>query len=80
MVEVIRSYIADGIGLIQLAAVLVAIAVPLMTWAKTRSVMATVGAMLLGAFVLGYIHNAEWLGQRVGQDVQNRENGAEVAP
>lgn len=75
MVEVLRSYVSDGIGLIQYAAVLIVGAVVLAAWTKTRSIMGTVGAMVVGALVLGYIFNAQWLGQRVGEDIISRENG-----
>lgn len=76
MVEVIRSYIQDGIGIIQLAALLVALAMVLAVWTRTKSAMATIGAMFIGALVLGFIHNAAWFGQRVADDMQQRENGA----
>ena len=75
MIEIVRSYIADGIGLIQLAAVLVAGFVVLAAWTRTKSATATVGAMVLGALVIGFVMNAEWLGQKTGEDITSRDNG-----
>lgn len=78
MTEVVRSYISDGIGLVELATVLVVGVVVLVTWGRTRSIIATAGAMLVGALVVGYVMNAEWFGQRMGEDIQRRENGLQV--
>ncbi len=75
MIEIVRSYINDGIGLIQIGAVLVAGFVVLAAWTKTKSATATVGAMVLGALVIGFVMNAEWLGQKTGEDITRRENG-----
>ncbi|MPY95976.1 MAG: hypothetical protein GEV08_23830 [Acidimicrobiia bacterium] len=75
MIDIIRSYISDGIGLVQYATLFIVGAVVLAASAKTRSVMATASAMVVGALVLGYVYNAEWLGQRVGADIVERENG-----
>jgi hypothetical protein len=49
-----------------------------MVWAKSKSAMATVGAMIVGMLVLAFIMNADWLGQRTADDIKNRENGAAV--
>ena len=78
MTEVIRSYINDGIGLIQLAGLLIVGVVVLTTWSKTKSAMATVSAMVIGALVLGYLYNADWFGQKAAEDIKNRDNGAAV--
>jgi hypothetical protein len=76
MTDVIRSYINDGIGLIQLAGLLIVGVVVLTTWSKTKSAMATVSAMVVGALVLGYLYNADWFGRKAAEDIQNRDNGA----
>lgn len=78
MIDVIRSYINDGIGLIQLAGLLIVGVVVLTTWSKTKSAMATVGAMIVGALVLGYLYNADWFGQKAADDIKSRDNGAAV--
>ncbi|MPY92665.1 MAG: hypothetical protein GEV08_06220 [Acidimicrobiia bacterium] len=75
MLDIVRSYLEEGKGLVQLATVLLAGVMVLAAWARTRSAMATVAAMVLGALVIGYTLNAEWLGQRVGADIVERENG-----
>ena len=76
MTDVIESYINDGIGLIQLAGLLIVGVVVLTTWSKTKSAMATVSAMVVGALVLGYLYNADWFGRKAAEDIQNRDNGA----
>jgi hypothetical protein len=76
MTDVIRSYINDGIGLIQLAGLLIVGVVVLTTWAKTKSVMTTIGTMVVGALVLGYLYNADWFGRKAAEDIQNRDNGS----
>lgn len=78
MTEVIRSYINDGIGLIQLAGLLVVGFVVLAAWTKTRSMTATLSAMIVGALVLGYLYNADWFGQKAADDIKSRDNGMEV--
>lgn len=80
MLEIVRSYINEGIGLIQLAAVLIVGFVVLAAWTKTRSVMAVVSAMVIGALVIGFIHNADWLGQKTADDIKSRDNGMGVLP
>lgn len=78
MIDLIRSYINDGIGLIQLAALLVVGWVVLSVWMLSRSVTKVIGVMIVGALVLGFIYNADWFGQRAGDDIRSRENGAAV--
>ena len=78
MRDLIESYIQDGIDIIQLVGLLIVGAVVLTTWTKTKSAMATVSAMVVGALVLGYIYNADWVGRKVGEDITQRENGAQV--
>lgn len=80
MLDIIESYIQDGIGLVQLAGLLVVCVVVVATWTRTKSAMATVAMMVLGALVLGFLHNAEWFGRKAAEDLQQRENGAEVVP
>lgn len=75
MTEVIRSYINDGIGLVQLAATLVAITVVLATWAKTKSAIATISMIAVAVLVVGYVHNADWFGQKAAEDIKTRDNG-----
>lgn len=78
MTDMIESYIEDGINLIQLAGLLIVGAVVLATWTKTKSAMATASAMVVGILVLGYLHNADWLGRRAADDIQQRDNGMAV--
>lgn len=78
--EIIRSYIQDGIGLIQIGAVLVVGWVVLTAWMTTRSITKVLGAMLIGALVLGFIYRADWFGTKAAEDIQNRDNGMEVLP
>lgn len=80
MREIIDSYLRDGIGIIELASVLVAGAIVVGAWVKTKSVMATLGAMVVGALVIGFVANLDWFGRKAGEDIRERENGAEVAP
>lgn len=75
MTEIIRSYINDGIGLIQLATLLVVGFVVLATFMASRSITKTIGMMLIGALVLGYIFNADWFGAKAAEDIRGRENG-----
>lgn len=80
MTDVIESYINDGIGLIQLAGLLIVGVVVLSTWTKTKSAMATIGAMVVGALVLGYLYNADWFGRKAAEDIQQRDSGAATVP
>lgn len=80
MIDIIESYINDGIGIIELVAFLVVGVMVVATWVRTKSATATIGVMVVGALVLGYIYNAQWFGRKAAEDLQQRENGAEVAP
>lgn len=78
MTDIIRSYINDGIGLIQLAALLVVGFLVLSVWWASKSITKVIGTMIVGALVLGYIYNADWFGRQAAEDIQNRDNGMEV--
>lgn len=78
MRDIIDSYIRDGIGIIELLAVLVVGAIVVGAWVRTKSVMTTIGAMAVGALVLAFILNLDWVGRKAGEDIRERENGAAV--
>lgn len=80
MTEIIRSYISDGIGLIQLAALLIVGFVTLAAWSTTKSITKTVSTMVVGVLVLGYLYNADWFGRKAAEDIQSRDNGMAVLP
>lgn len=78
MTDIIRSYINDGIGLVQLATLLIVGFVVLGTFMASKSITKTIGMMLMGALVLGYIYNADWFGLKTAEDIKNRDNGMAV--
>ena len=72
MTDIIRSYIQDGVGLVQLGGLLVVVFVVLASWATTKSITKTLGTMVVGALVMGYLYNADWFGRKAASCVSRR--------
>lgn len=74
MVDILNGFLADATDLITLAVTLMAIVFVLMTWARTRSLAPTLGALLLGAVVIYGVNNYDFLSEQIRDDVTRQQN------
>jgi hypothetical protein len=51
------------------AVVLIAIAIIVSTWAKTRAFVPTLGAIIFGALVVWAVRNVDFLQDQIGEDI-----------
>lgn len=70
MVDILDGFLSDAIGLVKVGMALMAIVFVLMTWVRTRSLVPTLGALLLGAVVIYGVNNYDFLSQQVKEDVE----------
>ena len=68
MIEWLQQELGTVQGLVQAAAVLMAIIYVVMTWWRTKALVATVVAMVLAGAVLWAINNISWFQNKIGQD------------
>jgi len=69
MVDILNGFLSDALALVKLGMALMAIVFVLMTWVRTRSLVPTLGALLLGAVVIYGVNNYDFLSQQVKEDV-----------
>ncbi|MFP3899525.1 MAG: hypothetical protein ACLFXM_01640 [Acidimicrobiia bacterium] len=74
MVDILNGFLADATDLIKVAVTLMAIVFVLMTWARTRSLAPTLGALLLGAVVIYGVNNYEFLSEQIRDDVTRQQD------
>jgi hypothetical protein len=77
MFDILDGFVDSAENTIQGAMVVVAIAFVAMTWMRTKSLMPTLGALLLGAVVLYGVNNFRELSERVEEDVEDRRIDAD---
>lgn len=70
MVDILNGFLSDALALVKLGMALMAIVFVLMTWVRTRSLVPTLGALLLGAVVIYGVNNYDFLSQQVKEDVE----------
>ena len=69
MLEIIENFIGSFTVLVQAGIALLAIVFVGMTWARTRSLAPTIGAVLLGAVVVWGVNNMALLERNINEDV-----------
>lgn len=77
MIDTLNNLIAQAEVLVVAAISLMAIAFVAVVWARTKSAVPTVGAVVLGAVVVWGVSNIDFVQQKVDQDI--RDAGA-LAP
>ncbi len=70
MVDILEGFLEDATTLITVGISLMAIVFVMMTWVRTRSLVPTLGALLLGAVVIYGVNNYDFLSQQVKEDVE----------
>jgi hypothetical protein len=70
MVDILDGFLSDAMALVKVGMALMAIVFVLMTWVRTRSLVPTLGALLLGAVVIYGVNNYDFLSQQVKEDVE----------
>lgn len=78
MIELMHNLIGEAQDLVTAAVVLMAIAMVVATWARTRSFVPTIGAILFGAVVIWSVRNVDFLEEQIGEDIVE-ESGAPAA-
>jgi hypothetical protein len=68
VVDVLTDLLNDAKGLVLLAITLAAIWFTAWTWVRTRSIVPTLSALLLGALVLWGVNNYTGLREQVDED------------
>jgi hypothetical protein len=76
VVHILDGLMTDAKSLVLGAVTIMAIVSVIMTWARTRSLVPTLGAVLLGAIVLYGVNNFDFLEKRVGDDVRARSTAS----
>lgn len=72
VLEIIEGFINSFTNLVQLGITLLALVFVGMTWARTRSLAPTIGALVLGAVVIWGVYNMSFLQTQVGEDIQEQ--------
>lgn len=65
----LEGLMGDAKSLLIGALILMAIAFVIMTWARTRSLVPTLGALLLGAFIIAGVNNYTTIQNAVDEDI-----------
>jgi hypothetical protein len=74
MIDVLDGVLGDAQRLMTAAVSVVAIWFVIWTWVRTRSLVPTLGALLLGAIVIFGVQEFDFLKQQVDQDVRDYAN------
>lgn len=74
MIDVLDGVMGDAQRLLTAAVSVVAIWFVIWTWVRTRSLVPTLGALLLGAVVIFGVQEFDFLRQQVDQDVRDYAN------
>ncbi len=70
MIDLFNNLINEAQDLITAAVVLVAIAVIVSTWAKTKALVPTLSAIFVGALVVWAVRNVDFLQQQIDEDIR----------
>jgi hypothetical protein len=68
VIDLLSDKIADVEAVVRAAITLMALIFVGMVWAKTKSFVPVVGALLLGALVIWGVNNVDFLEQKVGEE------------
>jgi hypothetical protein len=79
VIELFHNLIGEAQDLVMAAVVLMAIVMVVSTWARTRSFVPTVGALLFGALVIWGVRNVDFIEEQIGEDIVD-QSGAPAGP
>jgi hypothetical protein len=79
VIDLFHNLIGEAQDLVTAAVVLMAIVMVVSTWARTRSFVPTLGALLFGALVIWGVRNVDFIEEQIGEDIVD-ESGAPTAP
>jgi hypothetical protein len=74
MGDVIDSLLVDARTVLVSIVFLVGIAFVISTWVRTKSVVPTLGAVLVTVVVVWGVTNVNWLQDQVQEDIEQRES------
>jgi hypothetical protein len=69
VIDLFNNLIAEAQDLVTAAVVLIAIAIIVSTWARTRAFVPTLGAIIFGALVVWAVRNVDFLQDQIGEDI-----------
>jgi len=69
VIDLVNNLIAEAQDMLTAAVVLVAIGMIIATWARTRAIVPTIGAIVFGAVVVWAVFNIDFLQEQVGEDI-----------
>lgn len=69
LVDILQNMFDTAKGLVILAVIVIGMVFVIMTWMRTRSLVPTLGALLLGAMVVWGVSAFDWFANRVGTDI-----------
>jgi hypothetical protein len=78
VIDLLADKIADLESLVRAAITLMALGFVGVVWARTKSFVPVVGALLLGALVVWGINNVDFLERKIGEEFD--EGGAPATP
>ena len=78
MIDLLADKIADLESLVRAAITLMALGFVGVVWARTKSFVPVVGALLLGALVVWGINNVDFLERKIGEEFD--EGGFPATP
>lgn len=76
LVDILHNMFEAARGLIVLAVILMGMVFVIMTWSRTRSLMPTIGALIVGALVVWGVSSFEWFANRAGEDIEGFDEDA----
>jgi Ca2+/H+ antiporter len=74
MSDMINSYLEDAETVLLSIVLLVGIVFVIATWMRTKSVMPTIGALVLAIVVYWGVDNYDSVSKSVGSDIEDRQN------
>ena len=78
MVDIMAGFMEDAKFLVILAIGVMALVFVVATWVRTKSMVPTLGAILLGAVVIWGVNNFDTLQNQVDEDVQHNDTQGRI--
>jgi hypothetical protein len=78
VIDLLSNLISRAETLVVAFVGLMAIAMVLVTWAKTKSFVPTLGAVIFGMFVTWAVNNVDFLEDQIGEDIVNQSDAPGV--
>ena len=72
MIDMLAGKIGEVQALVQAAIVVMALVMVIAVWARSKSLVPTLGAVVFGAAVVWGTNNVEFLEQKIGEEFESR--------